>query len=312
MLLSRSCCRIFPSAPAKCTSSASQRQFEHTMPRTAPGCAARRKKAGTNNPKSAAARDVTDAAAARAAAIAAARPELPPEPEPETVPPETRPAQQHLSPHEERLRRSVIEYEYVQLNSPPEDMWHRGKEGYRGTVLKICDRLGWPCDDQKYTRLIWRTLRAIEAGQGERGRGGGYEGQGRDLKLTHGEALIVAHCLRQGQGQVQAMHVVQEWRETNGRPGKVTRHAVREAFIRLGVKRYRRCGCKTGNKDPESLWATARLAQALQWRRPLSSPAPCCVFGRSLPFLIALFRTSAASPKLLSASLSVRVRGCPS
>ena len=73
----------------------------------------------------------------------------------------------------------------------------------------------------------------------------------------------MAHCLRQGQGQVQAMHVVQEWRTTNGRPGKVTRYAVREAMRLLGVKRYRRCGCKTGNKNPESLWARARLEQAL-------------------------------------------------
>ena len=108
------------------------------MPRTAKGCASRRSgKKGTNNPKKAAARDEAAAAAAAAAAQAAADAELLPEPEPvvpEAKPVSERACQTHLTPHEERLRRCAIEFEYIQLDSPPEEMWGRGKGGHRGTV----------------------------------------------------------------------------------------------------------------------------------------------------------------------------------
>ena len=101
---------------------------------------------------------------------------------------------------EEKLRRAAIEWAYIQLGSSPEVLLARSK-GERGTVLNIRDCLRWPPEKQKHSRLIWRTLRAIQAGQGDRGRGGGYEGQAREFKLTRGEQLVAVSCLCKGHGQ---------------------------------------------------------------------------------------------------------------
>ena len=59
--------------------------------------------------------------------------------------------------------------------------------------------------ERKHRDTIERTLVAHAAGEDDCPRGGGY-GQGQEEKLTEGEALVAAHALRNGHGQVQAMH----------------------------------------------------------------------------------------------------------
>ena len=127
--------------------------------------------------------------------------------------------------------------------------------------------------DCKHRQCIERTLAAIAAEQGTRARGGGYEGQGHAELLTRGEALVAAHELRTGRGQTQAKHTVNAWRAKKGK-GPVSRSAMRTSIFKLGVKRYRRCGQKTGNTDPGSKWAIARLAQCEQWSKQLGGVVP--------------------------------------
>ena len=70
---------------------------------------------------------------------------------------------------------------------------------------------------QKHTRMVRRALSAIAAGEGECGRGGGYEGSGGVPKLTMQEALIASRALRTGCGQYQATFKVNAWRQAKGK-----------------------------------------------------------------------------------------------
>jgi hypothetical protein len=215
-------------------------------------------------------------AAADAAATAVAEAEIHAAPspveEPSPQPPQTQQTrkqrQRHTTPTEERLKRAAIEYAFVQLGSPPEALW----KGHAGVIVQVRDFLRLPVGC-KHLHTIQRTLTAITAEAGDCGRGGGYGG-GQCERLTQGEALVAAHELRNGHGQEQAMHTVNAWRRKRGKTDEVSRSAMRSAVLKLGVKRYRRCGTKTGNKDPESKWARARLAQCEQWFAQLGREEP--------------------------------------
>ena len=101
---------------------------------------------------------------------------------------------------------------YTQLLEPPEEEW----DGKYGAVLEIRERMGLP-PGQKHTRMVRRALSAIAAGEGECGRGGGYEGSGGVPKLTMQEALIASRALRTGCGQYQATFKVNAWRQAKGK-----------------------------------------------------------------------------------------------
>ena len=77
-----------------------------------------------------------DAAVERLAAVEMHAPPPPPEPA-VAEPPETEQAtkhrQCHTSPEEERRKRAAIEFAYIQLNSPPKELW----DGPDGTVSQI-------------------------------------------------------------------------------------------------------------------------------------------------------------------------------
>ena len=123
----------------------------------------------------------------------------------------------------------------MQLGSPPEALW----KGYHGTVPEICRILRLPTGRAGvgHRSVVYRTLRAIVLEEGDRGRGGGYEGQGQQEKLTINEALVAAHALRTGCGQQQAMHTVNAWRAKKSK-GPVSVSAMRSSICKLGVKRY--------------------------------------------------------------------------
>ena len=108
--------------------------------------------------------------------------------EPEGTVEKPRKKQRHVSPAAEKAKRAAVLFFYTQLLEPPEEEW----DGKHGTVLEIRKRMGLP-PGQKHTRMIRRALSAIAAGEGERGRGRGYEGS--VPKLTMQEVLIAFHAL---------------------------------------------------------------------------------------------------------------------
>jgi hypothetical protein len=132
--------------------------------------------------------------------------------EPEGTVEKPRKKQRHVSPAAEKAKRAAVLFFYTQLLEPPEEEW----DGKHGTVLEIRKRMGLP-PGQKHTRMIRRALSAIAAGEGERGRGGGYEGSGGVPKLTMQETLIAARALRTGCGQDQATFKVNAWRQAKGK-----------------------------------------------------------------------------------------------
>ena len=109
---------------------------------------------------------------------------------------------------------------YTQLLEPPEEEW----DGKYGAVLEIRERMGLP-PGQKHTRMVRRALSAIAAGEGERGRGGGYEGSGGVPKLTMQEALIASRALRTGCGHWTGPGHLQGQRVAPGQ-GQAARHAT--------------------------------------------------------------------------------------
>ena len=132
--------------------------------------------------------------------------------EPEGTVEKPRKKQRHVSPAAEKAKRAAVLFFYTQLLEPPEEEW----DGKHGTVLEIRKRMGLP-PGQKHTRMIRRALSAIAAGEGERGRGGGYEGSGGVPKLTMQETLMAARALRTGCGQDQATFKVNAWRQAKGK-----------------------------------------------------------------------------------------------
>ena len=182
------------------------------------------------------------AAAARnlRADIATAAPPLPehqavslPE-EPTTEHRETK-TQHHTSSREERSKRGAIEWAYFQLDEPPESEW--GSKG--GTVVRIREYLRLPNRWSSHSEVIWRTLRAINGQEGDRGRGGGYDGM-KEAVLTQQEALVVASAITTGCGQVQATHQLNAWRKKKGL-SPISRKSVRTVLAGLGVLRFRCC-----------------------------------------------------------------------
>ena len=102
--------------------------------------------------------------------------------EPEGTVQKPRKKYRHASPAAERRRsrkRAGVLFFYTQLLEPPEEEW----DGKYGAVIEIRERMGLP-PGQKHTRMVRRALSAIAAGEGERGRGRGYEGSGGVPKLT--------------------------------------------------------------------------------------------------------------------------------
>ena len=119
---------------------------------------------------------------------------------------------------------------YTQLLEPPEEEW----DGKYGAVIEIRERMGLP-PGQKHTRMVRRALSAIAAGEGECGRGGGYEGSGGVPKLTMQEALIASRALRTGCGQNQATFKVNAWRQAKG-TSSPSRHAGDRVAVPRGLR----------------------------------------------------------------------------
>lgn len=230
------------------------------------------RKQGTNNTQQATRRDAAAAAAAERAALLSSQHKACVESsqhkacvESHVTRPTKKLKQVHTSPREEALKRSTIQFFFQQMGCPAEALW----EGDGGAIRAIRDAMHLPVG-QKHIRTIRRTLKAIVDGEpdvnaADLSRGGSHDDR---TLLTRGEALIAADCLASGYGQWQAMHTINAWRAKTGK-APVSRTAVRNAVFALGVKRYRRCGQKTGNTDMDSTWAKARLAQAMQIKAQL-------------------------------------------
>ena len=172
-----------------------------------------RKKAPSRNKEFAAAAQANAAEyEARMDRVAEAQQHVEEPDEPEGTVEKPRKKQRHVSPAAEKAKRAAVLFFYTQLLEPPEEEW----DGKHGTVLEIRKRMGLP-PGQKHTRMIRRALSAIAAGEGERGRGGGYEGSGGLPKLTMQETLIAARALRTGCGQDQATFKVNAWRQAKGK-----------------------------------------------------------------------------------------------
>ena len=165
------------------------------------------------------------------------------------------------------FKRQSIVFHYFELDCPPVSEW--GKSG--GTLRQIADALGMPdpCD----YRPIRETLTRFLAGEDVWHTKGG---QGAKPMLPYGEQCVAAELLRTGMGQEQAAHVLTQWREDKGmskEEAEVGRTAVRTGFFKGlgGVHNHRGTTC-TGNRDPDSAWATSSLAQAEQWKEQIQTP----------------------------------------
>ncbi len=151
------------------------------------------------------------------------------------------------------------------MGCPPEAEW----DGRDGAVVQLRNRLGL-ADNQTESRFIRHTMERIVAGDANFDAAVDTPTAQRALKMGLGEAKIAADCLVSGFGQWQAMHNVNARRAKKGL-SLVSRSCIRLAAFRVGVHKLRRRKQKSGNTDPESKWAKARLAQALQVKGQLAT-----------------------------------------
>lgn len=203
-----------------------------------------------------------------AAAEALAALESPPQPPAEAQPPAEQPEPEYVPSNGEMqaYKRMAIVCKYQMLGCPPESEWSQ----HGGVLRQIADHLDMPdpCDYRPIRETLQRYL-ADEDVWHSKG------GQGRKPKLAYGQFLISADCLRRGTGQEQAAHTLTAWRESKGMPEEkaaVGRHCIRTAVEKLGGVCQRRGTTSTGNRDPESKWATSRDAQAQQWEGQVELP----------------------------------------
>ena len=101
-----------------------------------------------------------------------------------------------------------------------------------------------PCDFRPIKEVLLRYLNGEDVWYSK-------GGQGRKTKLTAGQQLIAADCLRRGLGQVQSAHVITAWRETKGMGEKeaaVSERTVRTAVAHMGGVVQRRGTTSTGKE----------------------------------------------------------------
>ena len=165
-----------------------------------------------------------------------------------------------------KARQGAIIWQFEQMGKPAPFLW----DGAGGTVLQICAKLGLNPNGSARQSVI-NVLERHLAGLPLTAHGGG-----KKPKLTRGESLVAADCLRRGIGRDQAAFVVSDWRESKGlasADAKVSGKSVRTGFKSLGGVTQRRGTVGTGNRDPDSKWATSRLAQMHQIKEQLIIPA---------------------------------------
>jgi hypothetical protein len=164
-----------------------------------------------------------------------------------------------VSEADERIAIKVL---YNNLGAPSPGEW----AGRGGTISKIRSGLNLPGSARK----VQRTLQDIvEHGDAFDPKAASARG-GRKRKLSVVECEIAADMLRQGHGLSQTTITLNAIREKNNR-SKVARTTVRDSVRAvLGAEARRTTKRATGNKDKESAWAKARLAQAKQYKDQLS------------------------------------------
>jgi hypothetical protein len=160
-------------------------------------------------------------------------------------------------------KRAAIQVVYEQLGSPPEADW----DGADGVAVEVRTRLKLP-PTQTETRGIKRVLDSILEGDVDFDASDTTPFK-RQRKLSEGQAKVAADCLVSGFGQWQAMHNVNVWRRKKGF-SPVSRSCVRDSAFLIGARKFRRGTAKSGKTDEESVWAKARLAQALQIKAQLA------------------------------------------
>ena len=225
--------------------------FLEFMPKLKRGSGHRHKehkpKQGTKNVHQVSARDkrAADAAAAELQAAAealAALDEPAPAPAEEQPSLEPEPACEPSNGELASYKRMAIVSHYQRLGCPPESEW--GKNG--GTLRQLADAFDMPdpCDFRPIKEVLLRYLNGEDVWYSK-------GGQGRKTKLTAGQQLIAADCLRRGLGQVQSAHVITAWRETKGMGEKeaaVSERTVRTAVAHMGGVVQRRGTTSTGKE----------------------------------------------------------------
>ena len=220
------------------------------------------KKAGTKEKGQAARRDERAAAAAaaerQAAAEAMADMNAAPTPAPNaaaTPATAVEPAYQPSMCELNAFKRMAVVYFYMTLGCPPETEW--GKHG--GTLRQIADHLGMPdpCDYTHIRSTLTRHLAGEDIWHNK-------PGQGRKRKLTKGEALIYADCLKRGHGRDQSTHILNAIREKKGKD-VVSVKACRTGFTQTLGGRILRCGTRGTHRLPS---CALRLVSCELRRRP--------------------------------------------
>ena len=163
--------------------------------------------------------------------------------------------------------RVVIKYFYKQLGSPPEEDW----DGHYGTISEIRKRMGNSAPGWVTVRRTLELLAAEYMDVMVRGT------PTRKRELSDEDDLYVGLLLCEGYSQRDALDALNADRAEDGLD-PVSRQQVRDAETRVGLKRRRRRGEKSGSVDEQSDWAQASLAQSLQFkdqvRRGLEAQAP--------------------------------------
>jgi hypothetical protein len=164
--------------------------------------------------------------------------------------------------------RTAIQVLYHNLGSPPREDW----SGRGGTVSLIKNGLHLACAPRKIKRTLDSIATAAEedtlwSPQAASARGG------RKRKLSQVECEIAADQLARGTGLAQTLFCLNDLRRT-ARKSAVSRTTLRDSVKAvLGAKRQKTTRRPTGNKDVDSTWAKARLAQATQYRAQLKAGA---------------------------------------
>ena len=163
--------------------------------------------------------------------------------------------------------RVVIKYFYKQLGSPPEEDW----DGHYGTISEIRKRMGNSAPGWVTVRRTLELLAAEYMDVMVRGT------PTRKRELSDEDDLYVGLLLCEGYSQRETLDALNADRAEDGLD-PVSRQQVRDAETRVGLKRRRRRGEKSGSVDEQSDWAQASLAQSLQFkdqvRRGLEAQAP--------------------------------------